>query len=102
MLKRLVLSLAGVLILTACVAQPTPTPLPIIALWPMPSPTPSVGTVPATPVIIASPVPPTPLPTPVTYVVQQGDTLVYVAWLFHLSVEALQAANPGVDARFLT
>lgn len=68
----------------------------------MPSPTALAGAVFATPVIIASPIPPTPLPTPVTYVVQEGDTLVYVAWLFQLSVEELQAANPDVDARFLT
>src|SRR5262245_51024050 len=98
----LTLSLALVLILTACEGETTATSLPSVTLWPMPSPTASVGAVLATPVIIASPIPPTPLPTPVTYVVQEGDTLVYVAWLFHLSVEELQAANPGVDARFLT
>lgn len=103
-MKRLVFSGLGLLALSACAGLVTPTPTHTTTLWPMPSLTPTVNSVLATPVIIASPTlhAPTPLPTPVTYVVQEGDTLVYVAWLFQLSVEELQAANPGVDARFLT
>lgn len=100
--KRLEFYILGVLALAACAGLGTPTPIGTTTLWPMPSPTALPNTAFATPIIIASPIPPTPLPTPVTYRVQEGDTLVYVAWLFQLSVEELQAANPGVDARFLT
>jgi LysM repeat protein len=53
----------------------------------------------ATPVIIASP---TPTATPVTHVVRQGDTLLSVAIQHGVSLEALQAANPTVLARFLS
>lgn len=102
MLKRLVWRVATLLVLTACGRATASTPLPTAVLWRMPTPIAATGTVPATPIIIASPIPPTPLPTPVTYVVQEGDTLVYVAWLFQRSVEELQTANPNVDARFLT
>jgi LysM repeat protein len=56
----------------------------------------------STPVIVASPIPPTPLPTPITYGVQKGDTLISIAWDFKISVEDLQAANPEINPRFLT
>lgn len=86
--------------LAACAsapAEPSPTPTlrpmpsrPVAALSPAP---------PATPVIIASP---TPSPTPVTHLVQRGETLIGIAVQYGLSLEALQQANPGVSARFLS
>lgn len=84
----------------ACALQSTATPTAPALLRPLPSPTVAV-TFP-TPAIIATPIPPTPLPTPVTYVVEQGDTLISIAWTFGVTVEALQAANPAVDERFLS
>jgi LysM repeat protein len=70
-------------------------------LLPLPSATPSLAATPrpATPAIIATF---TPIPTPVTYVVQAGDTLVGIAWSFGISVEALQTANPNVQPAFLS
>ena len=88
----------GVL-LSACSAQPAQTPTAV--LWPLPSATPRpLFTAPApTPVVIASL---TPAPTPVTYVVQKGDTLVGIAVKYGVSIADLQAANPNVQPEFLS
>jgi LysM repeat protein len=53
----------------------------------------------ATPVIIASP---TATATPVTHVVTIGETMLGIAIDFGVSLEALQAANPTIAARFLS
>jgi len=53
----------------------------------------------STPVIIASP---TPTATPVTHVVQTGETLLSIAYDYGVSLQSLQAANPGVQVRFLS
>jgi len=70
-------------------------------LLPLPSdtPIPAVATPVATPVIIATA---TFTPTPVTYVVQKGDTLIGIAVKYGVSVEALQAANNDVQPEFLS
>jgi LysM repeat protein len=52
-----------------------------------------------TPVIIASA---TPTATPVTHVVQAGETLLSIALDFGVSLDALQLANPSVQPRFLS
>ena len=88
------------LVLSACAGQEqasTPTP----RLLPLPSatPIPAVATPVATPVIIATA---TFTPTPVTYVVQKGDTLIGIAVKYGVSVEALQAANGNVQPEFLS
>ncbi len=77
------------------IASPTPALLPL----PSATPIPIVTTPVATPVIIASP---TFTPTPVTYVVQKGDTLIGIAVKYGVSVEALQAANNGVQPEYLS
>jgi LysM repeat protein len=51
------------------------------------------------PVIIASP---TASATPVTHVVKAGETLLGIAIQYGVSLDALQAANPNVEARFLS
>lgn len=90
------------LALAACAAPTAPAPA-TVTLLPLPAnglsgnETPSVS--PATPIIIASP---TPTATPVTHVVKEGETLISVAVDYGVSLEALQAANPGVSARFLS
>lgn len=43
-----------------------------------------------------------PTPTPELYTVKQGDTMFDIAALHGLTVEQLQAANPGVDPRLLS
>src|SRR6266536_4873306 len=93
--------------LAGCAAPPTDLAAPSAVLLPLPSatlrPAGPAGTQaagpPPTPVIIATP---TPTATPVTYAVQAGETLLGIAIRFGVSLEALQAANPTVEARFLT
>jgi LysM repeat protein len=85
-------------------ATGTPRPSATAPLLPLMSATAAVaprGTAgpPPTPVIIASP---TATATPVTHVVAEGETLLGIAIQYGVSVEALQAANPNVQARFLS
>jgi LysM repeat protein len=44
---------------------------------------------------------PTPTPTPIVYEIQQGDTMLAIAFKYGISLEALQSANPEVNARLL-
>lgn len=66
------------------VAETTSAP-PVV---PVPSPTPVAPVTPTPPV--------TPEATGTTYVVVQGDTLGHIARHFHVSLKALEAANPSV------
>lgn len=102
------IAVSAALGLAACAGQPPPlAPTPTITLRPMPATTggtPAAANEPATapaatPVIIASP---TPTATPVTHVVAEGETLLSVALDYGVFVEALQAANPTVQPRFLS
>lgn len=56
------------------------------------------------PVSITTGSSPTPGPTatPFIHVIQDGDTLIYIAYLHGVTLEALLAANPGTDPRFLS
>jgi hypothetical protein len=103
-MKRWVLGLAFVVLLgeAACRASTPVATIPTPTFLPLPSATasPAPSTVPvATPVIIASA---TFTSTPVTHVVEQGDTLISVAVKYGVSLEALQAANPTVQPHFLS
>lgn len=40
---------------------------------------------------------PSPTPTPFVYIVQSGDTLIGIAVRHNVSLEAIEAANPGID-----
>ena len=102
--KLLLVSLA--MSLAACGPEPVlPLPTRTPALLPLPSgtpppPGPSATDDPQpTPVIIASP---TATATPVTHVVQDGETLLSIAIDYGVSLEALQTANPEVPVRFLS
>jgi LysM repeat protein len=44
---------------------------------------------------------PLPTPTPFTHTIVKGDTLSAIAFRYGVSLEELQAANPGVDPGFL-
>ncbi len=91
--------------LAGCARQ-TPTPLPLTAT-PTPTPvlTPYVSpTWTPRPSPVAGgmlPTPTWPTPTPFVHVIRQGDTLLGIALRYGVSLEALQAANPGVDPGFL-
>jgi len=45
---------------------------------------------------------PLPSPTPLTYEVKQGDTMLAIALRYGVSLEAMQEANPDVDPNFLS
>lgn len=45
---------------------------------------------------------PRPSPTPLTHIVTAGQTLLGIAERYGVSLDVLLAANPGVDARFLS
>lgn len=44
---------------------------------------------------------PTPTQTPVVYSIEEGDTMLAIAFRYGISLEQLQAANPEVNARLL-
>lgn len=44
---------------------------------------------------------PTPTPRPIVYVIKEGDTMLAIAFKYGISLEALQSANPEVNARLL-
>jgi LysM repeat protein len=76
----------------------TPTRTPVPSATPRPSATPEpTATLPPTE---------TPLPTPTsanrTYTVESGDTLLAIALQFDVSVAAIIAANPGINAESLS
>lgn len=80
-------------------ASPPPATAPLVAYatasptLPPPSATPAAD--PATAI-------PEPTPTPFVYTVRAGDTLLGIALQFGITLDALQAANPSVDPRFLS
>jgi hypothetical protein len=107
--KIFIIILGLVLVLTpaACgtsATRPTGTPTQDGLLTPYHTPTPSVSPTLApqstvTPTHIPSP---TPTPTPFLHILRNDDTLLSLAFLYGVSLEAIKTANPGVDSRFLT
>jgi LysM repeat protein len=91
--------------LTACgssssITSTAPSPRPILTTYVTPSPAATESPQPSTP----SPTSQTPeaTPTPQTYIIQEGDTFLGIAERFGISLESLLAANPGVNAAFLS
>jgi LysM repeat protein len=88
---------------TACASADGPTPAPLFAeptatLWQMPSATPAPTLPTSPPTETPQPtLPPLPTATPIPYVIQKGDTLIGIAVKHNISLEALEAANPGID-----
>ncbi len=91
--------------LAACSTPPTLNPTatisPVAYLTPYLSPTPS-RTLPAPTPLTTLPVTPPPTPTPYLYVLTNDDTLLGLAIRFGVTVADIEAANPGIDAHFLT
>jgi LysM repeat protein len=92
--------------LGACMQlQQTQAPLvntPTMGLTPYFSPTPSQEVQLRTPQIIQPTNPPTPTPTPITYTVIKGDTMLAIALRNGIDLEELLAANPEVNPRLLS
>jgi LysM repeat protein len=85
-------------------ALPQTTSLPTTTLGPLTpywTPRPLIPTETLTPEVVI-PLTPTPTSTPFTHVVAQGETMLGIALQYSITLEALQAANPGVDAQFLS
>lgn len=89
------------LLLTACAAQPlTPAPTPTGGgqLTPYHTPQATLTRTPAAPTAAALP---SPTATPRVHTIKRGDTLGTIAYLYHVTVAALLAANPTVNPNLL-
>ncbi len=94
--RRILICFLSLFILTACGENSTATPsLNTAAPYATPTLTPTPTLIPGLTKIIL------PTPTPITYVIAQGDTLSDIARRYGVSVEALQNANPGVPTTVL-
>ncbi|HEX9089893.1 MAG TPA: LysM domain-containing protein, partial [Anaerolineales bacterium] len=101
------LSVIG-LILTSCnptrqqeTYEATSTRLPIGVLTPFHSPTPEDLTATAT-IEVQIPITPAPTATPFLHTLTNDDTLLGLAFRYGVSLEDIQAVNPGVDPHYLT
>ncbi len=98
--RKAFLFLVVLISITACspeISAGTPTSGSIPVLVPYQSPTPT-ETIPSSIALDSN----LPSPTPATYVVVKGDTFFSIAAQLGISLDALMAANPNVDARLLT
>lgn len=92
--------------LSACSIAPTPSPIlnhaPTATLRHLPTVTASPIFLPAFPTDTPWPTfTPLPTATPIAYLIQKGDTLLGIAVEYGVSMEALEAANPGLNANAL-
>jgi len=105
-MRRLVFLVIFFLGLTACAApagngsEPDLGPAPAFS---SPRPYQTAAPVPTHPLILIPPLTEIvlPTPTPVTYTVVAGDTLISIAARFDVSLDDLMAANPGVSPNVL-
>jgi LysM repeat protein len=86
---------------TEATLQATPTLVPTGMLTPYLTITPSPISPTVTPLVII-PVSPPPTPTPFLHTITKDDTMLGIAYQYGISLEDLQAANPGVDPHFLS
>lgn len=93
--------LLGILLLTACAPQPTPALTATATLRLLPSPT--FTRTPGRPTSThAPPTPSGPTPTPLTHLVEQGETLLGIAIEYGVPLDDLITANPGISPRLLS
>jgi LysM repeat protein len=105
LLKIFLAYLVLIIGLSGCLnSQPSPTPVvsPPVLLTPYISPTPSQESGLSTPVVVTPTDLPTPTPTPLTYTIVGGDTMLAIALRHGISLEELQAVNPEVNPRLLS
>jgi hypothetical protein len=94
------LAFAGIYLLAnAAKTLNAPAAEPVVTLYPQVAPTPVPSQMEGG---IPSPQPPTPIPatatpTPKKYTVQSGDTMLDIALKNGISLDALSAANPGIN-----
>src|SRR4030065_422038 len=81
--------------------QPTPVITPTGVLTPYHTPPPS-PVIPTATLMVVRPVTPAPTPTPFLHTIGNDDTMLGIAYQYGISLEDLQAANPGVDQPFLS
>lgn len=79
-----------------------PTPTMVGTLIPYRTVTPSPIVITPTKVLLQPTFPQLPTSTPFTYQVVKGDTMLAIALRYGITLEALLAANPKVDPRFLS
>ncbi|OGO29692.1 MAG: hypothetical protein A2136_04490 [Chloroflexi bacterium RBG_16_54_11] len=79
----------------------TPTIPPTGILTPYHTTTPPLLTPTAT-LAVVIPVTPAPTPTPFLHTIAKDETMLGIAYQYGVSLEELQAANPGVDPHFLS
>ena len=95
----------GVLLVgaTGCTTQdlPSPTRQPTSIGSLHPYQTPEIYQAPTLTPVVIIPLTPAPTVTPYMHQIAAGDTLSGIAWQYGVSLEALQAANPGIDPNFL-
>jgi LysM repeat protein len=97
-------SLLFVAIAAACVSSPTPvlptaTQNPLLTPYLVPDSTQTpTGRAPQP----AATFTPLPTPTPFTYPVQEGDTLLAIAFRFNVTVDDIMSVNPGINPNLLS
>jgi len=93
---RCIRAVLCLLLLASCTPRSNNALLPTKTLQPYQSATPA-PTVVLSDGQIVSPQAPLPSPTPFTYTIKPGDTMSQLAEKFNVPLEALLAANPGID-----
>lgn len=78
-----------------------PTPIPTKALTPYQTVT-STAVIPTTTLAVTIPVTPAPTSTPFLHTITNDDTMLGIAFQYGITLEELQAANPGVDSHYLS
>jgi LysM repeat protein len=98
-------ALLAILGLMGCAPEqisPTPGMIPSLELTLYNTPTLSQDVELTTPALVVSTATHSPSPTPFTYKIVKGDTMLGVALRYGITLEDLQEANPDVDPRFLS
>jgi LysM repeat protein len=93
------LSFLAIVMAAACSPLPAGTPPAVSTLRPYPTATPSATL--DGPVGLISAETPPPSPTPTQYTIKSGDTLSQLAERYRITLDALLAANPGINPNAL-
>ena len=83
-------------------ASPSPTITPRLGLVPYSSPTPEPISSPTREILITPTIAASPTPTPLTYEIVAGDTMLAIALRYGITLEELLAANPDLNPRALS